>query len=374
MNSTHGIIGGRADGAPALVVVFLRGGADGLTLVPPTEDDAYYNFRPHLGVKRNEALPLDDIFGLHPELAPLHRAYAYGDLLVVHQAGSEDTSRSHFEAQDYMEHGGLAGGGWLGRFLRSRPGEAAGPLAAVAIGKTQPESLRGAPASVAFETLEDLRLGQTGEGFRAGLEALYSHEEGLLGAAGRDVLKALDRIEDLRATPYRPAAGVEYPDNDFGRGLREVARLVKARVGVEAATVDLGGWDAHFASTALMNPLMRTLAAGLDAFVRDLGDDLARTTVVVMTEFGRRVRENASFGTDHGRAGTMFILGGGIRGGRVLADWKGLHADRLEEPGDLPVAHNYRDVLAPILIRHGAPNRLDAIFPGHIPAPLDIYA
>ncbi len=365
-------IHGDGDRKRCLVVVFLRGAADGLHLVPPIADDGYGNARPTLAVGGAAAHRLDGLFGLHPRLAPLAPLFAAGELAIVHAAGSEDTTRSHFEAQDLMEHGGLAGGGWLGRFLRFRPGPPAAALSAVALGETLPESLRGAPAATVLRTLDDFTLGADTVALLPRLARLWSGETGELGRAAQGTLAALHRIEALRGTPYRPAGGALYPAGDFGGGLAQIARLVKARVGLEAATIDLGGWDSHLAQDTLVEPLMAQLAGGLAAFHRDLGEEMTATSVVVMTEFGRRVRENASLGTDHGRGSVMLVAGGGVAGGRVIADWPGLDPAALTGPGDLPVVHNYRDVLAPVLRRHGAGEDLSAVFPDFALAPLDV--
>lgn len=366
----HAVIGAQPERFGTLVVVFLRGGADALQMVVPVQDDGYYIARPQTGVPTNETLDLDGFFALHPALAPLREPYSDGRLLAIHGAGSEDDTRSHFEAQDLMEHGGLAAGGWLGRYLRELP-RPAGPLSAVALGKTAPESLRGAPAVVVLETLDAFSFGDRSDTLRDQLARLYGAEPDYLGLAGRDTLRALEQVETLRGQPYRPARGAEYPDGPFGRSLQQAARLIKARVGVEAACLDLDGWDTHLATGTLMEPLMRQLGAGLAAFCRDLGPDLDRTTVVVMSEFGRRVRENASFGTDHGRGGIMFVLGGDVRGGRVLARWKGLDDGNLIGPGDLPVTCNYRNVLAPLLRRHGGLEDLSRVFPDFPLDPVD---
>ena len=363
------LIHGNADVPRCLVVIFLRGGADGLHLVVPHGDDDYYRLRSTLAVAVAETVPLDAFFGLHPSLGPLAPFYGDGRMAVVHAAGSEDQTRSHFAAQDLMEHGGEVAGGWLGRFLRARDPIADGPLAAIAIGETLPESLRGAPAATAVRSLDDFALGEGSERILLGLEALYAAEAGPLGDAAVDTLNALRRIEELRRTPYRPAEGVEYPRGEFGEGLYEVARCIKAGVGLEVATVDLGGWDSHLGQAALVDPLMGRLAQGLSAFCLDLGPLLDATSVVVMTEFGRRVAENASLGTDHGRASAMFVLGGGVQGGQVVADWPGLRGETLEGPGDLPVVHDFRDVLAPVLRRHGAVD-LQAVFPDHLVQPM----
>lgn len=370
------LLNGNGDHAESLIVVFLRGGADGLALVGPLEDDDYYSARPRLALSKQQALKLDGFFGLNPLLRELHPIYESGEMAIVHCAGSEDDTRSHFEAQDLMEHAGLVAGGWLGRFLRQRsagPRTSPSALAAVAIGKELPECLRGAPSTAVIGSVDDFSLGVGTGGLVRELGRLYSSHHDALGNAARDTLKALERMENLRTTTYRPDHGAEYGNDSFARGLKEVARLVKARVGLEAASVDLGGWDSHFTQGTLIDPLMTRLAKGLAAFHRDLGPQMARTTVVVMTEFGRRVRENASFGTDHGRGSVMFVMGGGVKGGRVMGQWPGLKGEALEGPGDLPVMHNYRNVLAPVLARLGAANHLNDIFPEFQVQPLELY-
>ncbi len=367
------------DDRRTLVVVFLRGAADGLTLVAPVADDNYHKFRPRLAVKKKDAVPLDDMFGLHPNLRALEAVWKDGDLAIIHGAGGESDTRSHFEAQDLMEHGGVAAGGWLGRFLRAR-GPAASPLSAVALAPTLPESLSGAPSAAALESLEefaisDKRTGATKPDFARELRRLYALEHGPLRDAATNTFEALRRIEaiDAKATP---ANGAEYAANDsFALGLRQVAQLIRADVGLDAASVDLGNWDSHFTQKTLIDPLMLRLANGLAAFRRDLGPRMATTTVIVMTEFGRRVAENSAFGTDHGRGGAMFVMGGGVKGGRVLGGWPGLKPDMLEGPGDLPVWNNYRNVLAPVLTRHGADAAgLPRIFPVFELQPLALYS
>jgi uncharacterized protein (DUF1501 family) len=293
-------------------------------------------------------------------------------MAIIHAAGSEDHTRSHFEAQDLMEHGGIAGGGWLGRFLRAQATETIGPLSAVAVGRSVPECLCGAPAVTVLESLDDFSLGAKRTPLIQSLGRLYGLERNALGNAGLSTLDAVNRIETLRTTHYSPANGATYGQDNFSRSLLEVARLIKARVGLQAASLDLGGWDSHFGQSTVMDPLMARLAKGLAAFYRDLGAELERTTVVVMTEFGRRVEENSAFGTDHGRGSVMFVLGGGVRGGKVYGNWPGLTKDVLEGPGDLPVTTNYRNVLAPILERHGGPESLARTFPDFVFQPLPI--
>lgn len=374
MAEVQSFLTGNGDQRQTLVVVFLRGGADGLNLVAPLEDDGYHRARPRIAIGKKQAVPLDGFYGLNPLLKPLEAAYQDGALAIVHAAGSEDDTRSHFEAQDLMEHGGIASGGWLGRFLRVQTGRASGPLAAVALGKAVPECLRGAPAATVLQSLEDFSLGNNRTSLTQALAKLYGMQTDLLANAGRDTLVALERVEDLRRTPYRPAQGADYGTDDFSRGLLQIARLIKSRVGLQAASVDLGGWDSHFSQSLIMDPLITRLAKGLSAFYQDLGSEMDRTTVVVMTEFGRRVEENSAFGTDHGRGSVMFVMGGGIKGGRVLGKWPGLSREILEGPGDLPVTTNYRNVLAPILQRHSAGNRLNQVFPDFPLEALPLYA
>ncbi len=379
MNAPQALITGNGDARQTLIVVFLRGAADGLALVPPIEDDAYYKARPRIGIAKKDAVKLDGFFGLHPNLAALAPAFAEGELAIIHSAGSEDQSRSHFEAQDLMEHGGVAAGGWLGRFLRARPAPASGALACVAVGKALPECLLGAPTVTVMQTLNDFALGAKTPGLRPELERLYAMEKGQLGLAARDTFDALVRIDAMRATAYQPGNGATYGTDEFSDGLRQLARLIKADVGLEAASIDVDGWDSHFTQQTVLPPLVTKLATGLAAFRQDLGARMATTTVVVMTEFGRTVQENSAFGTDHGRGGVMFVMGGGVRGGKVYGEWRGL--GQLEQRGlsdsyaDLPVRNNYRNVLAPILQRHGAvPEQLARIFPDFALTPLGIYA
>ena len=352
-----------------VVVVFLRGGADGLSLVPPVGDDDYYRIRPRIAVSSSEALPLDGFFALHPALHELHRWYREGHLEIVHAVGSDDDTRSHFEAQDLMEHGGRSvAGGWLGRWLRSTAqGEAgagraaaAGALDAIALGRDVPESLRGAPGAVAMRSVADLDLSAP-PAFRTALAGLYA-DDWMLGPSASQALTALDRLQSVRCSADRPHNGADYADDEFSFALSQLARLVHARVGLRAACIDLHGWDSHIAQRTAMEPRMRSLARGLSAFATDLGPLLAHTSVVVMTEFGRRVTENSALGTDHGRGSVMFILGGGVSGG-TRAKWPGLRSEALESPGDLPVTLDYRDILASVLTRHGYQSSPEAVFP-----------
>jgi len=368
-------LAGVPDDDRVLVTVFLRGGADGLALVPPVHDDGYRRARPRLGVPPSQALRLDGPFGLAPELAELHPWFLEGHLAVVHAVGSDDDSRSHFVAQELMERGGTgAAGGWLGRWLRARA--TSGALTAVATGPEVPDSLRGAPSATALGGLTELSTGPAWSDLCASLAGLYAGDA-QLGRPARDALDAADRMGKLHADGVHPEHGARYPSaaegdvaEAFGRQLAQLAALIRARVGLVTACVDLAGWDSHFAQETIVAPRMRALACGLSAFATDLGPALARTSVVVMSEFGRRVGENASLGTDHGRGSVMLVLGGGTPGG-MHCRWRGLDDDVLEGPGDLPVVHDYRDVLEAVLRRHGTIDPR-SIFPGHVPAPLAV--
>lgn len=381
MPPPQAVISGNGDERRTLVVVFLRGAADGLSLVPPVTDDHYFRARPRLGIAAKDAVKLDERFGLHPKLQPWESAWREGELAIVHACGSEDQTRSHFEAQDLMEHGGVVAGGWLGRYLRTRPIETRGALACVAVGKALPECLLGAPAVTVMQSLEEFAIAGRTPAFGTQLERLYAMQRGQLGTAARDTFDALVRIEAMRTTKYQPSNGATYGRDEFSNGLSQLARLIKADVGLEAASIDLPGWDSHFAQQGQVDGLATKLAEGLAAFRKDLGARMATTTVVVMTEFGRTVEENSGFGTDHGRGSALWVMGGGVRGGRVHGEWRGLAPERLERRGvlegygDLPVLNNYRNVLASVLTRHGAgAEALAGVFPGFELKPMGLYA
>lgn len=360
-----------------LVVVFLRGGADGLNIVVPYGEDAYYRARPSLAIPRpgrGGVLDLDGFFGFNPALEPLLPFYREGRLALLHAVGSADQTRSHFEAMSAMERG-LAGdergvaSGWLARYLLATESAQDSPLRAVALGTIMPDSLRGSPRTVAIESLDDFRL-VVPEGLASQHEAmsdlaeLYATAKDDMAHAGRETLSVLRRLGLLGAQPPK---NDEYPSSDLGQGLRQVATLIRADLGLEVATLDRGGWDSHVAqgSTAgWLTSLLDDVGRSLAAFASDLGSEMNRVTVVVMTEFGRRLRENTGLGTDHGRASCMMILGGGVDGGTVIADWPGLESDRLEPPGDLRVTTDYRQVLADALRRRMGLEDAVGVFPG----------
>ncbi|HJL18774.1 MAG TPA: DUF1501 domain-containing protein [Sandaracinaceae bacterium LLY-WYZ-13_1] len=361
----------RPTAAPAVVVVFLRGGADGLSLVPPLGDPDYRRRRPTLGIDPADAIDLDGFFALHPALGPLTESYRAGELAVVHAVGSDDRTRSHFEAQDRMEHASpRLGSGWLARLARA--GGSSGALSAVALGTERPEALRGAPAVSVLERADEHRIGA--EDDPAWLDALAALHRGPgpVRAAGRDALSTLARLRDLPAA--RTAEG--YPDGDFGRRLRELARLLRAGL-VRVACVDLDGWDTHFVQADALAERARALADGLRAFRADLRRDPTawrRVTVLVVTEFGRRAYENGSAGTDHGRGSVMLALGPRVNGGRVYARWPGLSDGALEPPGDLAVTTDHRQVLAELVETCFPDVDREAVLPGAPAGRLGVFA
>jgi uncharacterized protein (DUF1501 family) len=366
-----------------LVVVFLRGAADALNIVVPHGEDAYYARRPTLGIPRPDdaraaasarAADLDGFFGLHPALRPLLPAWQAGHLAPIHACGAPDESRSHFRAMELMERGvdderGPASG-WIGRHLATLNTGNPSPLRAVGLGQMPQRSLSGAVPVSALRSIADFHLAGDARAVRqmqAALTSLYAGAEPL-SRLGQETLDILTTLQALDPLGYVPAGEARYPETEFGLGLRQIAMLVKAEVGLEVAAIDVGGWDTHFAqggSEGLMAGLLSDLGQGLAAFHADLHAHLDRLTVVTLSEFGRRVQENGSLGTDHGHGSLMLLLGGHVAGGRVHGRWPGLAAEQLIGPGDLAVTTDYRDVLAEVCARRLNNSALGDIFPGY---------
>lgn len=367
----------------SLVCIFLRGGADTLNMLVPYGNDDYYKLRPNIAIKNPSrggaaaALKLDDLYGLHPKMAALLPIYREGRLGMVQAVGTDNFSGSHFEAQDQVEHGEACGhslgGGWLGRHLASRSIGQQTPLSAVAIGTALPESLRGAPSASVLNSIEEIKLqaptGQS-QAIAKALAQLYGTEVALLAEPSKITLDLLGRVEKLQGKTYHPANGAVYPDNTFGKGLKEIARLLKGGVGLEVAALDLNGWDTHFfqgAEAGLQADSIEQLANGLAAFDRDLGSARGAVTTLVITEFGRRSYENSSMGTDHGRGFTVFAIGDRIAGGQVHGPLppltRGQQMDLLG-PSGLAVQFDYRSALSEILVRALDNRRIENVFPG----------
>lgn len=364
-----------------LVVLFLRGGADGLSLVAPYGEDAYYEQRPTLALKKKDVKVLDGFFGLHPALDGLEPLYKEGQMAVIHAIGSGDDSRSHFEAMSTMERGiinqqGTAASGWLARHLLESPIKKPSPLRAVAFDYILPDMLRGAIDVSVLQSLEEFKLhvpeDDKGKRIAATLSSLYQTGEDPVARAGRETLAVLAAMKRINPADYKPQNGATYPTSGLGQGLKQIACLSRANVGLEVATLSRGGWDTHVAqggTVGLLAGELKDVGDSLAAFAKDLGKDgMKRISVVVMTEFGRRVQENDGLGTDHGRASVMFAIGGGINGGKVYGQWPGLKQEQLEEPGDLRVTTDYRRVLAEIVShRLGGAKWASSIFTGITP-------
>ena len=369
-------VGPRGD---TLVCIFLRGGADGLNIVVPHGDEGYYASRPTIAIPRpddtsaeSRTVDLNGFFGLHPALTPLTEIYQAGDMAFVHATGSPDETRSHFEAMDLMERGATMNDytGWLARHLATLDTGNESALRAVGVGDMLPASLSGAVSATALQSVAEYHLQGRDEyvgQMQSILHNLYRRDDSLLAATAEQTFAAIEMLGQIDTENYRPA-GRAYPEREFGRALLMVAQLIKANVGVEVACIDLGGWDTHVAQGGAEGVMARNLdelGQGLAAFYEDIGPQMSGVTLVVMSEFGRRVQENGGLGTDHGHGNMMMVMGGGINGGQVLADWPGLHAEQRVGPGDLAITTDYRDVLGD-LIRHRLNNpRLADVFPGY---------
>lgn len=373
-------------GRHTLVCVFLRGGADTLNMLVPYADDSYYRQRPSLAIKKpgsgsDGSIRLNDHYALHPALQPLEAAFKEGRFGAVQAVGTDNTTGSHFECQDQMEHGDSmqgqpAGGGWLGRFLRTRTGKQQSALSAVAIGTVLPESLRGAPAVSVLEHINDISIkAPTGDpsAVVAALQSLYGADVTLLGERGKETIDLFQRVSALQGKNYTPEHGAEYAKDSFADGLAEIARLIKAEVGLEVACIDLNGWDTHFfqgSASGAQADRIRTLAAGLAAFDADMKNHRATYTIMITTEFGRRIYENASLGTDHGRGFAFMAIGDKIRGGQIHGAWpvQAYEDVNVNVPGPGGVRHqtDFRVVFGEVLrAAFGLPDEAaHKVFPG----------
>ncbi len=372
-----------------LVVIFQRGGMDGLNaIVPYGEGSAYYDRRPTIAIPEpgnfNGALDLDGFFGLHPALASLKELYDDGKLALIHGAGSPEPTRSHFDAMEYMERGTpgdkITGTGWITRHLMTASWQNESPFRAIGMGAMVPASLRGPVSALALRSIADFHLEgridqlATIQRTLAGLYTIHAPETQLSRQAA-EVFSTIDLLKELSAVSYVPANGAVYPDSEYGMGLRQTAQLIKADVGLEVSCIDIGGWDTHDAqggTDGQFAALLSEFGQGLAAFYTDMQDYMPNITVVTMSEFGRTSNENASGGTDHGRASGMFLMGGGVKSG-IHTNWLGLHPDVLDE-GDLAVTTDYRDILAEILLHRVKNPALDQIFPNYTPTLPGLFA
>ncbi len=389
-------------GRKILICIFQRGAVDGLSMVVPHGDPAYYQHRQvgnnGIAIARrgeNAVLDLDGTFGLNPNLAMLKPIYAAGHLAAIQAVGSPHPSRSHFDAQDYMESAlpgnKTARDGWLARTMRYCPEDAAkadSTFRAIAMTTQLPRSLHGEDALAipdlsrfgvrdgAMEAMIPTRGKKNREamdarptGVTAGFETLYDQAVGdVLHGAGKETFEALKIVKDINARSYSPAGGAVYPNGNYGRALQQVAQLIKSDVGVEVAFVESGGWDTHVQQGGAQGNLGRKLTEfgqGLAALYSDLGDRMADVCILTMSEFGRTARQNGNGGTDHGHATCFMALGAGVQGGKVLGQWPGMAQEQLYEGRDLAVTTDFRDVFAEIAQRHMGVRDLAPVFPGY---------
>jgi uncharacterized protein (DUF1501 family) len=367
-----------------LICLFQRGAADALNVVVPHGEQAYYRMRPTIAVPRptlatpTAAIDLDGFFGLHPSLAPLKSLWTQGILAPVHAVGSPSSTRSHFDAQDYMESGTPDNKGtkegWLNRYLAAKNTceECARPSSdslfrAVAFAQQTPRILMGPEASVAMNSIEEFAVRATGPA-AANIETMYgTGRADVVHAAGGEMVEAMKALKAANPLQYQPRNGAEYPRSQFGQRLRQIAQLIKADLGLEIAFADVGGWDTHINQGGATGQLANRLgdfSTSIQALVTDLGDRMADVVILTMSEFGRTARQNGSGGTDHGHAGCLFVIGGPVKGGKVFGRWPGLEMEQLNERRDLALTTDFRSVFGEVVRKHLGASALDRVFPG----------
>ena len=393
---------GAAGRRKTVVFVFQRGAVDGLSMVVPFGESPLYRMRRSIAIpepRRGDALAaldLDGFFGFHPAMAPLHELFRRKELAIVHACGSSHPTRSHFDAQDFMESGtpGIKStrDGWLNRLLdetacdcgrtlddpeahardheAGQIGMADSPLRGVALTPQMPRALRGSYSAISIPDLEAFGIvGGRDLSLESTFQRMYRTDDGdLIAGTADESFEAIELIRRTDPLSYEPARGIVYPNGQFGRSLRQIAQLIKADVGMEVAFTDLGGWDTHLAQGGAQGQLanrLRELAGGLRAFYDDLGDRMEDVLVVTMSEFGRTVAENGSGGTDHGHGNCVLVMGGSAAGGRVLGEWPGLERERLYQGRDLAVTTDFRDIFAEVVSGHLGAESLERVFPGY---------
>jgi uncharacterized protein (DUF1501 family) len=362
-----------------LVTIFQRGAVDGLNMIVPFGERDYYSARPSIAIARpgsgaDAALDLDGFFGLHPRMASLKPFFDARDMAIVHACGSHDETRSHFDAQDYMETAtpGVKSteSGWLNRYLHAKEHEKATPFRAVALAPQLPRALQGLAPALAIGQIGQfgIRAGQATEMVQSSFESEYAAAaNSVLHKTGREAFDAIKMLKEADPSKYAPENGAEYPRTGYGEALKQIAQLIKADVGLEVAFAESGNWDHHVNEGAAMGQLANRLddfARGIAALVRDLGPRMADVVILTMSEFGRAVAENGNRGTDHGHGNAMMIIGGGVKGGKVYGRWPGLARDQRYEGRDLSITTDFRAVFSEVVNGHLGLKDTSGVFPG----------
>jgi uncharacterized protein (DUF1501 family) len=359
-----------------LVVIFQRGAADGLNIVVPYQEKNYYAMRPGIAIPQNKVVDLDGFFGLHPSMDAFKPLYDQGHLAIVHAAGSPDVTRSHFDAQDYMESGtpGLKStdDGWLNRALQAedlRHRQEHTAFRALALGADVPRTLAGKVPAIAISNVNNFTVGVRGPApspAANAFEAMYgSSGDQIFHATGAETFDAVKMLRAANPAQYKPSA--EYPNSEFGNNMKQIAQLLKANLGVEAAFTDVSGWDTHQNQGGVEGQLanrLKDFSTAIAAFWKDMDDEAANITLVTMSEFGRTAHENGTGGTDHGHANAMFVLGPDVKGGKVYGRWPGLANEQLNEGRDLALTTDYRAVLGEVVSKTLGADNLERVFPG----------
>lgn len=364
-----------------LIAIFQRGAVDGLNMVAPHGERAYYDLRPAIALAQPQAgnaealINLDGFFGLHPSLAPFKPLWDSQRLAIVHAVGSPANTRSHFDAQDYMESATpdvkSTGDGWLNRYLQTKADPQKSLIRAVSFTQTMPRVLQGKAQALAISNLSDftIRAGRSSASVQGGFEAIYGQTvNDVLVGTGKETFAAVNYLKEVNPAQYLPENGAQYPRTPFGNSLLQIAQLIKAGVGLEIAFTDVGGWDTHVnegGARGQLGNLLQQFSNAIAALYMDLGQRMDDVVILTMSEFGRTAKENGNRGTDHGHANAMFVLGNSVRGGKVYGQWPGLKSDQLYEGRDLALTTDFRDVFGEIANRHLGVSNVQPVFPGY---------
>jgi uncharacterized protein (DUF1501 family) len=371
------VTGGRRK---TLIAIFQRGAVDGLNVVVPYGEHSYYDLRPNIAVPKPDGgaesvINLDGYFGLHPSLQAFKPFWDSRRLAIVHASGSPDSTRSHFDAQDYMESAtpGVKStqDGWLNRYLQSKTDPQKSLFRAVSMTQNMPRAMQGKAPTLAISNLADfsIRAGQSSASVQGGFEAMYDQTvNDALHGTGKETFEAVNYLKQVNPSQYKAENDANYPRTPFGNALLQIAQLIKAGVGLEVAFTDIGGWDTHVNEgnqQGQLSNLLRQFSSAIAALHTDLGARMDDVVILTMSEFGRTAKENGNRGTDHGHANAMFVLGNSVRGGKVYGDWPGLKSDQLYEGRDLALTTDFRDVFGEIATKHLGTTNLKTVFPGY---------